>query len=90
MDQDQTSETGDSAARRSLQDVVRPLMSLAEWNKRKADTHRAQTTYPKPNGIACPKCGTEMNDLNAMILASNPPQRNIGCPECGHRTYRMA
>jgi hypothetical protein len=45
---------------------------------------------PKPNGIACPKCGNEMWDSTPMvILTSNPAQKNIHC-NCGYVGYRIA
>lgn len=31
-------------------------------------------------GVACNKCGTEMEFADNMILASNPPQKNVICP----------
>ncbi len=46
---------------------------------------------PHPNGIACPKCGKELWDSNPrMTLTSNPPKKNIHCPECNYRGYRLA
>jgi len=46
---------------------------------------------PRPNGIACPKCGAEMVDSNPMsVLTSMPPQKNVSCPECKYTGYRIA
>ena len=46
---------------------------------------------PHPNGISCPECGGEMWDSNPMMmLTSNPPQKNVDCPSCGYRGYRIA
>jgi hypothetical protein len=45
---------------------------------------------PKPNGIACPECGSELMDSNPMsFLTSNPPQKNVHC-NCGYKGYRIA
>lgn len=36
-------------------------------------------------GIACPKCGEEMQYQNPdILLLSSPPQANIICFECGY------
>ena len=46
---------------------------------------------PNANGIGCPECDDELWDSNPMeILASNPPQKNVHCPKCGYRGYRLA
>ncbi len=46
---------------------------------------------PKPNGIACPKCGKELLDLTPnMILTSMPPQKTIICRKCGYKGTRLA
>jgi len=69
---------------------VKTLISLDDHNLQAGEARRKSRTYPQPNGIACPKCGSELNDLNAALLASNPPQKNVGCPSCGYRGYRVA
>lgn len=38
-------------------------------------------------GVACPKCGAEMISSDDTILASNPPQRNVHCADCGYKGY---
>ena len=46
---------------------------------------------PHPNDIACPDCGKELWDSDPMFtLTSNPPKKNIHCPACGYRGYRLA
>lgn len=46
---------------------------------------------PRPNGIACDKCGHELMDsCPNVMLASNPPQLNVHCPKCGFTGYRFA
>jgi hypothetical protein len=45
---------------------------------------------PKPNGIACPKCGNELMDTNPnATLTSYPAQKDIHC-DCGYKGYRIA
>jgi C4-type Zn-finger protein len=47
---------------------------------------------PNKNGIACPKCGSELYDSNPMItLASFPAKKNIACmkEDCGYIGYRI-
>lgn len=48
------------------------------------------TKYPRPNGIACPKCGKEMHDRNENVLTSNPPKKEVICLECGHNDFALA
>jgi hypothetical protein len=48
-------------------------------------------TEPHPNGIACPECDEELWDSNPMVtLTSYPAQKNIHCPLCGYKGYRIA
>jgi hypothetical protein len=45
---------------------------------------------PKPNGISCPECGSELMDSNPMItLTSYPAKKNVHC-NCGYKAYRIA
>lgn len=72
---------------------VPKLKSLEEHNasRSKAYDVMASRNLPRPNGIACPKCGTELIDSDpTMTLASNPPQKNIKCPSCDYVGYRIA
>lgn len=66
------------------------LKSLAQHNQERMDSHRAaqKMNEPHPNGLACPECGKELWDSTPMmVLTSNPPQKNVHCPACGHRGY---
>lgn len=64
------------------------MKSLDEWNVEAAARYR--TVNYRANGIACPCCGTEMVDADDMILTSDPPQRNVVCPGCDFKGYRIA
>ncbi len=64
------------------------LTPLDEFNHTHRKLHELPT-YPLNNGIACPKCGKEMQDTDGGVLLSYPPQKNINCPACGHRDYRI-
>ena len=63
------------------------MKTLEQHNaERRKDINR-----PHPNGIACPQCGKELWDTHPMcILTSNPPQKNVHCPACQYRGYRVA
>ena len=68
------------------------LKSLDEHN---SEAWVAQTGWfsnePKPNGIACPNCGEELMDTNPMsTLTSYPAQKNVHCPKCEYKGYRIA
>lgn len=55
------------------------LKTLEEHNKEREDLYKKLCSYPKLNGIACPKCGKELMDSDAMMLTSMPLRRNIHC-----------
>ena len=60
------------------QTPVKPLVSLADWNKSRRE--EVLKKY-QPNGIRCPKCGTELVDESqAAIKDSFPPQLWVFCP----------
>lgn len=69
------------------------LKSLDEHNalRRQAMESMHRAMQPHPNGIACPKCGEELWDSSPCItLTSNPAQKHVHCPACGHKGYRLA
>lgn len=42
------------------------------------------------NGIACPKCGKELYDVNPIsILTSYPPKKNVACTSCDYVGYAL-
>lgn len=67
------------------------MESLEDFNSRRRQAYdNPLTPTTKLNGIACPKCGSEMFDTNPMMtLTSFPPQKDVGC-QCGYRGYRIA
>lgn len=66
---------------------MRPLQSLDDHNRQR---QIELPKYPRPNGIACPKCGKEMHDRNGNILTSYPPRKAVICLECGHNDFALA
>lgn len=66
------------------------LIPLEEFNKEKIKGFQ-KPRYPMPNGIACPKCGSELHDEGPEVLMSRPAQKRVIClnPECKHITYRI-
>ena len=49
--------------------------------------------YTKPvnnaAGVACPKCGSEMQYTDSgMLLLSDPPKMSVRCA-CGHNDYNV-
>jgi len=67
------------------------LKTLDEHNSKAWSTQvNMFSNEPKPNGIACPKCGGELMDTNPMFtLTSYPTQKNVHC-DCGYKGYRIA
>lgn len=68
------------------------LVSLDEHNSNAWSTQvNMFSNEPKPNGIACPKCGNELMDTNPMItLTSYPAKKDVHCPKCEYKGYRIA
>jgi hypothetical protein len=70
------------------------LKSLDTHNAEARERHRILSSNdPRPNGLACPKCGNELLDTQPnVILTSYPAQKNVGCSskECDYRGYRVA
>jgi hypothetical protein len=66
------------------------LKSLAEHNAEYWSYHTAlYDNRPQRNGIACPKCESELWDSNPNVtLTSNPPKKNVHC-DCGYTGYRI-
>lgn len=68
---------------------MKKLKSLEQHNKETLDyMYQLNKPYPRPNGLACPKCGCELMDTDGNVLASHPPQRNVNCSKCDYRGYR--
>jgi len=69
------------------------MKTLEQHDTERWEAHRSfqNGQNPHPNGIACPKCGKELWDSNPMLtLTSNPPKKDIHCPACDYRGYRLA
>lgn len=65
------------------------MKTLEEWNRERSLEIRRESDYPRPNGLACPKCGKELQDSDPTILMSYPPMVNVDCPECGYKSLRI-
>jgi len=63
------------------------LESLSDHNQKALELHRF-LTGPRSNGIACPKCGAELEDVPGKMLTSMPPQIPVRCPRCGYMGSR--
>ncbi len=72
------------------------MKTLDEWNAERTAKYMeeakrlSEMSQPHPNEISCPTCGKELWDSNPMmILDSMPQQKNVHCPGCGYRGYRV-
>ena len=64
------------------------MKSLDEHNKEVSELYHNKIE-PKPNGIECPNCKSELYDLcPGWILSSYPPKLKIGCMKCDYKNYR--
>lgn len=67
---------------------VRQLKPLEE-SDREIEERWRNMGRPRPNGIACPKCGVELMDSDpGLVMTSAPPQLNVHCPGCGFKGTR--
>jgi DNA-directed RNA polymerase subunit RPC12/RpoP len=67
------------------------LKSLDEHNSNAWSTQvNMYSDDPRRNGIACPECGNELMDTNPMMtLTSHPAKKNVHCPKCEYKGYRI-
>ena len=65
------------------------LKTLAEFNQEKMEEYSTHKDTWR-NGIKCPECERELWDIEPhKTLATIPPQKNVYCPSCGYRGYRL-
>lgn len=72
--------------------MKKKLKTLEENNALAFSGTRVDFNTPRLNGIACPKCGSELFDSQPNgILNLNPAQKNIKClsKECNYIGYRF-
>jgi hypothetical protein len=72
--------------------MKKKLKTLEENNALAFSSTRVNFTVPILNGIACPKCGSELLDSQPnVILTSNPAQKNTKCSseKCDYIGYRF-
>jgi DNA-directed RNA polymerase subunit RPC12/RpoP len=69
------------------------VKKLSEVNEERYEHYRQQQERAKKahlTGIACDECGTELHYLNPeLLLMSSPPKRDVHCPQCGFRGYKV-
>lgn len=81
-------ETGRESRRKTSGKKLKSLATADD--QARAQHHSATSNAPALNGIACPKCGAGLLDSYPMtILASNPPQKQIHCPDCDYVGTRI-
>jgi DNA-directed RNA polymerase subunit RPC12/RpoP len=69
------------------------MKTLSEFNHDRREDYRTaeDAMRPHPNGIECPDCGKELWDSDpCAVLTSSPPQKDVHCPQCAYRGYRLA
>jgi uncharacterized protein with PIN domain len=63
------------------------MKTLEQHNEEFIANHKKATTFPRKNGIACPKCNKELSDVSNWVLLSWPTQKEVICESCGHKGY---
>lgn len=67
------------------------LVNLMDHNIIAWSQSAANLNQPIPNGIACPNCKEELLDSNPFVtLTSWPAQKNVHCPNCEYKGFRIA
>jgi hypothetical protein len=71
--------------------MAKKLKTLEENNAQAFEfANHFSNSIPQPNGVACPKCGSELLDSTPMItLTSFPAQKNVHCNQCNYVGYRF-
>jgi len=72
--------------------MTKNLKSLQKFNQERQEYHD-HLDDPRPNGIACPKCGGELIDSSpGLIITTNPGLASIHCPsdDCDYVGTRLA
>lgn len=64
------------------------MKSLKEHDDEILDRYMEMQTYPQNNGIECPECKKELQDVDSLAIMSNPPKKRIECPNCGFEGFR--
>ena len=64
--------------------MSKKLIKLEDFNKTIIEKR-----HSTKNGIECPNCGDELDDVNPEIqLLSSPPKTEIKCFACEYTGYR--
>ena len=69
------------------------LKSLQDHNEARREAILRAREDRHKTGIACPQCGTELRNTEpGVLLASNPPQVRLDCPnpDCKHVAFALA
>lgn len=71
-----------------------PLKPLSAWDEEKRARWGVLNT-PQPNGIACPQCGAECQEIAAPSASvrgtkTEPPKWRMSCSGCAWVGYRVA
>jgi len=72
--------------------MEKKLKTLEENNALAFSQTHVDFNSPKLNGIACPKCGSELLDSQPNVtLTSNPAQKKTKCSseKCNYNGYRF-
>jgi len=72
--------------------MKKQLKTLEENNALAFSGTRVDFNSPKLNGIACPKCGSELLDSQPNVtFTSNPAQKKTKCSseKCDYNGYRF-
>lgn len=71
--------------------MSKDLKPLKEYNKNFLKKRAEEKEKPNYNGLACPKCGSELEDSGNQLLMSNPPQIRVKCSnnDCNFKGTRF-
>jgi transposase len=64
------------------------LKDFDEYNRQRKE--QVMVKPPRNTGVACPKCGGELQFTDDILRTSIPPQRQVRCDACQHVTFIVA
>ena len=67
------------------------MHKLKEFNDERVKKYSLNVgkNFPKPNGIECPRCNFELNDIESKVMMmSNPPMLMVFCEKCHFKSWR--
>jgi len=70
--------------------MAKKLRSLKSHNDSARRRWKKQQAADALTGLACPKCGAELTDLEPLTVRGKPPKVAVVCESCDYEGWRAA